>query len=138
MPEASIFTRIINKEIPADIVWENERFVVIADARPVQPGHCLVIPKTQYTDLTDTPDEIASEAIAIAKRVGKATLSLPGVEGFNVNINNGAAAGQVVFHLHVHVIPRIPRDGFEAWHGSAEAVSKQSEACAIIRSVLSE
>lgn len=138
MSEISVFTRIINREIPADIIWENDRIIVIADLKPVHPGHCLVITKEAYPDFASTPDEILSEVIIVAKRMGQALLSLPQYAGFNVITNNGEVAGQAVFHLHFHVIPRIKDDGYPMWHGGPESKAQQAEVCAEIKKLVAD
>jgi histidine triad (HIT) family protein len=102
--EPSIFTRIIDREIPADIVFESERIIAIADIAPKAPVHLLVIPKTpQYRDVT----EIASgDPGLLAEMVSVASeLAAKHSDGdFRLVFNTGQAAGQTVFHVHAHVL----------------------------------
>lgn len=113
MPSAgdSIFTKIIRGEILCAKVFENEHLVAFLDIVPLAEGHTLVVPKRQVERLEDLPaDEaaaIARELGAIARRVLKAT----GAPAYNVLQNNGAQAGQVVPHVHFHIIPRREGDG---------------------------
>ena len=87
------------------------------DIEPANPGHTLVIPKAHFDDITTTPDELLAHVMRVAKKIGQAAQKGLGVQGFNVDINNGAVAGQVIFHVHVHVIPRVVSDGYQMWHG---------------------
>ncbi len=101
-----IFCKLANGIIPTNTVYEDKDFRVIPDAGPASFGHCLIIPKEHYRDLTELPDEIAAKALPLAGRIGKAMMSALGCAGFNIVQNNGAVAGQTVPHFHVHVIPR--------------------------------
>jgi len=102
--QGTIFTRIINREIPAEIVYENDRIIAIRDIAPQAPVHLLVIPKTeQYRDVTELA---AGEPALLAEMVEVAnTLALEHADGdFRLVFNTGAGAGQTVFHVHAHVL----------------------------------
>ena len=101
-----IFCKIANGEIPATEICENEGFRVILDLGPASKGHALVLPKEHYRDITELPEKAAGEAFSLAGKVGKAMKQGLGAAGFNIVQNNGTAAGQTVFHFHIHVIPR--------------------------------
>ncbi len=101
-----IFCKIANGEIPSTEICENEGFRVILDLGPASKGHALVLPKEHYRDLTELPEKVAGEAFSLAGKVGKAMKQGLGAAGFNIVQNNGTAAGQTVFHFHIHVIPR--------------------------------
>lgn len=103
----TIFSKIIRKEIPADIVFESERVLAFRDIHPQAPTHILIIPKKQIKDLTaaDVSDasllgELLLTAAELAKKQGLDE------SGYRVVINNGEGAGQTVFHLHVHLLAR--------------------------------
>ena len=118
-----IVCKIANGEIPATEICENEGFRVILDLGPASEGHALVLPKEHYRDITELPEKAAGEAFSLAGKVGKAMQQGLGAAGFNIVQNNGTAAGQTVFHFHIHVIPRY-EGGPEmvAWTpGKAEA-----------------
>ena len=118
-----IFCKIANGEIPATEICENEGFRGILDLGPASKGHALVLPKEHYRDITELPEKAAGEAFSLAGKVGKAMKQGLGAAGFNIVQNNGTAAGQTVFHFHIHVIPRY-EGGPEmvAWTpGKAEA-----------------
>ncbi|MFN3805250.1 MAG: HIT family protein [Pyrobaculum sp.] len=112
-----IFCRIVKGEAPAWRVYENEGFVVILDKYPATYGHMLVVSREHFTNIVDTPVEIAARGFEIAARLAKAWAQL-GARGVNIVTNAGRDAGQVVFHFHIHVIPRW--GGPMAWHGREE------------------
>jgi histidine triad (HIT) family protein len=102
----NIFAKIIRGELPCYKVYEDDRALVFLDIMPRAPGHALVIPKSAARNLLDVaPDDLAHVA-RIAQKVAKAGLQAFGGDGVTVQQFNESAGGQVVFHLHVHVIPR--------------------------------
>jgi len=106
-----IFCRIIAKEIPATIVYEDDEVLVFMDIGPIIEGHALVIPKNHYESVVETPDETVGRLHQVAKRIAHAQMNGLGADGVNIMQNNGAASGQEVPHMHVHVIPRYSNDG---------------------------
>ncbi len=107
-----IFCRIVAGELPATRVDEDERTIAFMDINPVTRGHLLVVPRAHSTDLTDiAPEDLAATMQAVQLVAGRAMRGL-GADGVNVVNNCGAAAGQTVFHFHVHVVPRSAGDGF--------------------------
>jgi len=106
-----IFCSIVKKEVPAKIVYENDFVLAFLDIKPANPGHVLVIPKDHYTFLTQMPDEAISEVFKATKIVAEAVFEVTGAEGVEIRQRNGAVAGQIVPHVHVHVIPRFKNDG---------------------------
>ena len=132
-----IFCKIANGEIPATEICENEGFRVILDLGPASKGHALVLPKEHYRDITELPEKAAGEAFSLAGKVGKAMKQGLGAAGFNIGQNNGTAAGQTVFHFHIHVIPRY-EGGPEmvAWTpGKAEAEELKATAESICKAL---
>ncbi len=112
-----IFCKIVAGEIPCDKISENEQTFAFLDIRPVNPGHILVIPKEHHANITQTPDEILGAMMTTAKKITQAFPTALETEHYNLEINTGAIAGQVVFHAHLHIIPRHEGDGLELWHG---------------------
>ncbi len=109
--ENCIFCRIANGEIPSATLYEDEDFRVILDLGPASKGHALILPKTHAANLYELSDELAGKAMILAKKMaGKMTEALK-CDGFNIVQNNGEAAGQTVFHFHMHLIPRYQGDG---------------------------
>jgi histidine triad (HIT) family protein len=117
MTEDCVFCQIIRRTAPASVVYEDERVVAFLSNRPVNEGHTLVVPKKHYVNIYDVPEEEACYLFKVTKRIAHAVRDAMGAEGIRLVQNNGAAAGQVIFHLHVHVIPLKPHEGFS--HGKA-------------------
>ncbi len=112
-----IFCKIVKGDIPSTKVYEDEKILAFLDIKPVNIGHVLVIPKEHFKDIYDIPEETLADISKTAKRMSVAVKKALGVDGINVTVNNEPAAGQVIFHVHMHVIPRIKGDGFGLWHG---------------------
>ena len=109
--EAScIFCKIIRGEIPAAKVLETADAVAFLDIQPVLPGHVLLVPKQHHANLVELPDDLAARTAALLPELCRAIRAATGADGFNVIINNGRAAGQVVEHGHWHIIPRFHND----------------------------
>ncbi len=119
-----IFCKIVKGEAPAWRVYEDDRTLVILDKYPASRGHLLVVTKEHYTSIMDAPLELAAHAFAVATRFGKVWGEL-GAPGVNIVTNAGREAGQVVFHFHVHVIPRWPEGQFR-WHGTREITEEEA------------
>lgn len=112
MREANcIFCKIANGEVPSKTLYEDDNFRVILDLGPATKGHALILPKEHYADLYELPEELAGEAMKLAKKMVTKMTDRLGCEGFNLIQNNGDMAGQTVFHFHVHMIPRYQADG---------------------------
>lgn len=113
----TIFSKILSGEIPCDKVYEDDHTFAFLTIEPVHPGHTLVIPKKWSAGFLDADEETICRLIPTIQKVAKAVKAATGAEGINIYQNEGAAAGQKVFHLHFHVIPRFSSDGLEHWHG---------------------
>lgn len=112
-----IFCKIVTGEISSYKIYENENILAFLDIAPVNIGHTLVIPKKHFINIYETPDELLVEMTQVVKKISVAIKSKLRVDGVNIAMNNDLAAGQVIFHSHIHVIPRIKDDGFALWHG---------------------
>ena len=110
MDNNCIFCKIINGEIPSFTVYEDDTFKVILDRFPAAPGHMLIIPKEHYANLYELDDELAAKVLVLAKKMITKLTDIVGCDGYNVVQNNGKAAGQTVFHFHMHLIPRYEND----------------------------
>lgn len=106
-----VFCKIIRGDLPCDKVYEDELVLAFLDISPLAPGHTLVIPKEHHTSSTTLPEAVGSRIMRIAPKVGSALLRATDAGGFNLIVSNGAVAGQVVPHMHMHVVPRTPDDG---------------------------
>ena len=122
----NIFEKIINREIPASIIYEDEDTLAFMDIGPVIKGHTLVIPKTCYDSITETPPEVLSKLMLVCKRIAAAQIKGLGADGVNIIQNNGQSAGQVVPHIHFHVIPRFKDDGHH-WNWDAKKYESSAE-----------
>ena len=106
-----VFCAIVAGDSPAVRIYEDDDYLAILDIRPIVRGHTLVIPKKHTADLTDTPPETVAEMVRIGQRIGQAArVSELKADGNNVVINDGKAAFQSVFHIHLHVAPRKSGD----------------------------
>ncbi len=106
-----IFCKIVSGLTPSVRVLETERMLAFLDVVPVHFGHTLVIPKSHYENFLDLPDDLWLEMNQVSRKVAKALLQVLKAQGFNLAMNNFEAAGQIVFHAHIHVIPRYFGDG---------------------------
>lgn len=109
--ETSIFTRIINREIPANIIYEDDFVVAFLTIEPITKGHTLVVPKLPFINIFDGDEERFGRMMAVCQKVSKALVEAGLGKGVNLIMNNGKEAGQEVFHAHIHVVPRTEGDG---------------------------
>ena len=105
-----IFCKIAAGQIPSATLDEDEDSRVILDLGPAARGHALILPKAHYADLCEIPEELAAKAMILAKKIVSAGRKALRCDGYNIVQNNGEAAGQTVFHFHIHVIPRYTGD----------------------------
>jgi histidine triad (HIT) family protein len=106
-----VFCAIVDGEAPAIRIYEDDDYLAILDIRPIVRGHTLVIPKKHTVDLTDTPADTVADLVRIGQRIAKAArASELQTDGNNIAINDGKAAFQSVFHVHLHVAPRKSGD----------------------------
>jgi len=122
-----IFCKIINGEIPADKVFENDKVIAFLDLRPVNLGHTLVVPKKHIENLFEVDEETLKEIIISAQKVAKGIVGALDLKGFNFAQNNGAVAGQIVPHLHWHIIPRREDDGLHPWTRTEQYTEGEKE-----------
>lgn len=112
-----IFCKIVKGKLPSYKIYENSEILAFLDINPINIGHSLIIPKQHYANIYETPDETLASMMKTAKLISKAIKSQMNPDGINVTMNNDKAAGQIIFHSHLHVIPRLTSDGFNLWHG---------------------
>lgn len=136
--ENCIFCKIANGDIPAATVYEDDEFRVILDLGPASKGHALILPKSHYKDICEADEGIAAKLFPLAARIGGAMKQGLGASGFNVVQNNGTSAGQTVFHLHVHVIPRY-EDGpaMVTWEPGQSDAEELAEVAEILKNTIS-
>lgn len=123
----NIFLKIIKGDIPSFKLFETEHVVAILDAFPSVPGHALLLPKAPgYATVMDMPPEVAANVFKELPRLAKAVQEATGSDGINIVQNNGAAAGQAVFHAHIHVIPRFNDDKLINLPAGKEMITKEA------------
>ena len=125
--ENCIFCKILNGDIPSTKLYEDENFAIILDVGPASFGHALLLPKDHYANLFEMPDELLAKLMSLAKVWGEKIVKALGADGLNLVQNNGPAAGQTVFHFHLHLIPRYDGDSVgDLWTpGSLTAEARQ-------------
>lgn len=105
-----IFCKLANGDIPTATLYEDDDFRVILDAGPAAKGHALILTKEHYANLYELDDELAAKVMVLAKKMITKLTDILGCDGYNIVQNNGEAAGQTVFHFHLHMIPRYKDD----------------------------
>ena len=115
--ENCIFCKIIAGEIPCTKIWENETAMAFLDIKPTNSGHLLLIPKEHTENLTTVNPALLADLMAQVPLLGRALLKATACSAFNLGVNSGQTAGQVVPHLHIHLIPRYEGDGLVSWPG---------------------
>jgi len=107
MSKDCIFCKIVHNEAPSSVVYEDSDVMAFMDIRPVSEGHTLIISKQHYEDIFAAPEDQVAIAFKITKRIATAVKKVTKADGISIVQQNGKAAGQDVFHLHIHVIPRF-------------------------------
>lgn len=108
--EDCIFCKLANGIFDSATIYEDDLFRVILDLGPASKGHALILPKQHYANIYELPEELAMKTMALAKRMVEVMTKALACDGFNLVQNNGEAAGQTVFHFHMHLIPRYKGD----------------------------
>lgn len=125
MSQDCIFCRINSGEIPSTTIYENEEFRVMLDRFPASKGHILIIPKEHIEDIYDLEPESAGRLFELTTRFASIIKRTFGNDGLNIIQNNGKAAGQTVFHYHLHMIPRYKDDNMQLGWECDEKVTVQ-------------
>lgn len=131
-----IFCKIIKGEIPAEKIYEDEKTLAFLDISPNNPGHTLVVAKEHYENIEVISEDLLCDIMKTIKKIGKAIKDGLGYPGYNLILNNDPVAGQLVPHLHFHVIPRRPDDGFKHWQQSKYQPGEAEEAAKKLRSFI--
>lgn len=107
-----VFCAVVQRDAPGSILYEDDALLAFLDRYPVNRGHTLVVPKAHIADLSDCPTDLAARLFGLSARLAPLVVTATGAEGFNVWTANGRAAGQTIFHLHLHILPRFADDTF--------------------------
>lgn len=132
----NIFAKILRGEIPAEKVYENDAVIAVMDVMPQGQGHTLVLPKTAARNLLDAPTETLGPLMAAVQTIARGVKAAFGADGVTVHQFNEPAAGQSVFHLHLHVIPRFEGVALKPHTGVMESPEILAENAQKIRRAL--
>ena len=132
-----VFCKIVAVELPAAVVFEDDAVAAFLDINPLSDGHVLIVPREHYTDLSDLPAEVSGRLFRCVPKLARAIVDVTSAAGYNVLVNSGRIAGQVVPHVHVHIIPRHPADdlGFR-WNTKRYPAKRAQELAGAIQQAL--
>jgi len=105
--ESCVFCKIAHKQALSSVIYEDETVLAFLDIRPLTAGHSLVIPKAHYVDIFGIPQDLLCNVYKVSKKVAVAVKKTTEADGISIIQQNGTAAGQDIFHLHAHVVPRF-------------------------------
>jgi histidine triad (HIT) family protein len=108
-----IFCDLIRGAAEVSVCYEDAKAIAFMDIQPVNAGHVLVVPRAHYATLHDLPRDLAMHLFDVAMHIAPVIRKIAGAEDMNIVVNSGVAAGQNIFHYHVHLIPRTAGDGFD-------------------------
>ncbi len=131
-----LFCKIISRQIPSSVVYEDDTVVAFLDINPVNPGHTLVVPKEHSDSMLTASGGALTAMVGAVQKVVPAVLKATGNEDWNLEVNNGARAGQIIMHTHWHIVPRRMDDGLRHWPGHPYAVGEADKVAEAIRSNL--
>lgn len=134
MKDDCIFCKLANGIFATNSIYEDDDFNVILDAGPATKGHALILPKEHYANIYEMPEELLSKAMLLAKKEAGIMTERLSADGFNLVQNNGEAAGQTVFHYHLHLIPRYKNDGQHIlWDPTTPEDDAQKALCELLK-----
>lgn len=123
-----IFCKIINREVPADIIYENDLVLAFLDINPASLGHTLVISKKHFENIYDIPEDYLKEIVVVSKKIVLMYKEIFKIENVQLINNAGKYAQQEVMHFHLHIIPRAQGDGINLAHIQDEKLREQFSA----------
>lgn len=115
MSNDCLFCKIIKGEIPSNKIYENDKVLAFLDIGPVNKGHALVIPKKHAVNIFDIEENDLNAVSEVVRKIAPAIKQAVNADGLTITSSNGQAAGQVVMHSHIHIIPRFKDDGLKLW-----------------------
>jgi histidine triad (HIT) family protein len=121
--DSCIFCKIVRKEAPSSVIYEDDEVLAFMDIRPVAEGHALVISKEHFENIFDVPEDVICRIHKIVKRVALALKETIKPDGISIVQQNGSAANQDIFHIHVHLIPRY--EGQKMRFGEATSMARE-------------
>lgn len=130
------FCNIVTGEIPSEKIFEDDAVVAFLDIHPIGKGHLLVIPKVHAENMSSMSEDNYATLMRRVHMLAPHVRAVTGAEGINIGMNNGAAAGQLIFHAHVHIIPRFAGDGNKHWSAVAYADGEQARMAEKMRNAI--
>jgi histidine triad (HIT) family protein len=121
-----LFCKIVAKEIPGKIIYEDDSVLGLLDINPRSPGHTMIVPKFHAENILDLPDDLLAGVFLAVKKVTELLKSRLSPDGFTIGINHGKVSGQMVEHLHIHIMPRWAGDGGSSVHSVVDNPPKVS------------
>jgi histidine triad (HIT) family protein len=128
--DSCVFCRILREEAPASILYEDDTVLSFLDIRPLNEGHTLVIPKMHYETIYEVPEDLVCHIYTIVKRMAVVVKNATKADGITIIQQNGHAAGQEIFHVHVHVVPRFEGQKLPHFRDIPNATREQLEQAA--------
>lgn len=136
MDEKCIFCQIIQGKIPCYKIYESNLCLAFLDINPVNPGHTLIVPKEHCILIENLSEKSITELILTIKKLIPTIEKTVNSDGVNIILNNGRAAGQLIQHVHFHIIPRFKKDGLKPWSGKRISQDKIKKIAAKINDTL--
>lgn len=133
-----LFCKIVQGKVPSAKVYEDEDVFAFLDINPVNPGHTLVVSKRHFINIFDVPEEELKKLIVVVKKLSRSIKEALGADGINIEMNNEKGAGQLINHIHFHIIPRFEGDGLRHWPGKEYQEGEKKEIAQKIREKLEE
>ncbi len=121
-----VFCKMANKQLPAEVVYEDAVATAVLDIHPIAPGHTMILPKVHAENILDLPDASVGPLFMVVKKVTARLKEAFQPDGFTIGINHGKWAGQAVDHLHIHIIPRWKTDGGRSIHSVVSNAPQES------------
>ncbi|MFH0846176.1 MAG: HIT family protein [Patescibacteria group bacterium] len=131
--EDCLFCKIVAGEIPCHKIYEDAKFLAFLDISPVNKGHTLIIPKKHSRNILEMNETLLGEMMVLVKKISNNIKTQLKADGINIMSNNEAEAGQIIFHTHIHIIPRFKEDGFHHWSGKAYTEGEIEETQKILK-----
>ncbi len=133
-----LFCKIVQGQVPSYKVYEDDTIMAFLDSKPVNRGHALIVPKVHASSLLETPTHTLTDMMTAVPGLAKAIMKAVGAQAFNLMVNTGKESGQLVDHVHMHVIPRFDGDGYKHWMGKHyDNDTQANEVANAIRAALS-
>ena len=131
-----LFCNIAKGQEPSSKIYEDKNTYAFLDINPTNKGHALVIPKKHFYNFYDLPDEEMCQMMLTAKKLAAVIKKAMNADGINIIMNNDRAAGQLISHSHIHIVPRFDNDGYRHWKGTPYPMGKMEQVAEQIRKEL--